>query len=187
LHVVFYRLSPERFDTAAFRWVMIGMVLLLAMWFGLSIALSRGTGLPDAALTARVNRVMQRVGVAVMALALVTIPGLLLLLYVLVRLRPSNRMAHRLAVNDAAGAIRIGEAQPPAKRDLAVRVNLVVAYMMAGRKEDARALLAEIESAGPDPSISSQEQYHVIIQHLRGIVDGQPQGGPDGSTGASGR
>jgi hypothetical protein len=174
LHVVLYRLNPQRFDTAAFRQVAVAMGLMLALLFGVSIALSRGTGLPDTVLKARVDRVMLWVGTVVLALGLLLIPGSLMLLYLAVWVHPAHRMARRLAADDAAGAIRIGEARPPGKRDFGTRANLVAAYAMAHRMDDARALLAELESAGWDPRVAPEDQYRLMIDHLRGMVTGDP-------------
>jgi hypothetical protein len=183
LHVVLYRLNPQRFDSAAFRQVAVAMGLMVALLFGLSVALSRGTGLPDAVLKARVDRVMRWVGMTVLALGLLLIPGLLLLLYLAVRLNPANRMARRLAAGDAKGAIRIGEARPPGKRDLITRANLVAAYAMAHRRDDAQALLAELDSAGWDPTVGPEDQYRLMIDHLRGIGNGDPSAPTDPSDG----
>jgi hypothetical protein len=185
LHVVLYRLDPKRFDTVAFRQVAVGMGLMVALLFGLSIALSRGTGLPDAVLKAQVDRVMRWVGMIVLALGLLLIPGLLLLLYLAVRLHPANRMARRLAAGDAVGAIRIGEARPPGKRDLSTRANLVAAYAMAYRRDDAQALLAELDSAGWDPTVGPEDQHRLMIDHLRGIVNGDPSAPADPSGGVT--
>jgi hypothetical protein len=186
LHVVLYRLNPRRFDTDAFRKGAVGMGVMLALLFGLSIALSRGTGLPDAVLKARVDRVVLWVGMIVLALGLLLIPGSLLLLYLAVCLQPVNRMARRLADGDAAGAIRIGEARPPDQRDFGTRVNLVAAYAMAHRMDDARALLAELDSAGWDPTVGPEDQYRSVIDRLRGIVDGDASAPTSPSGGVTG-
>jgi hypothetical protein len=170
LHIVFYRLNPERFDMAALRWALLCMLILLALMFGMSIALSRATGLPAEVLKARVDRVLRWLGMAVFALAILLIPGIVVLLYAAVHFRPCNRMARRLAVNDAAGAIRIGESRTPSKRDFGTNLNLVAAYAMAQRLDHARALLAELESAGWKETIGPEEQYCLMMEHLRSVT-----------------
>jgi hypothetical protein len=186
LHVVLYRLNPQRFDTTALRQGAVAMGLMLALLFGVSIALSRGTGLPDTVLKAQVDRVMLWVGTVVLALGFLLIPGSLMLLYIAVWVHPAHRMARRLAADDAAGAIRIGEARPPGKRDFGTRANLV-AYAMAHRMDDARALLAELESAGWDPRVGPEDQYRLMIDHLRGMVTGDPSASAGPSGGVDGQ
>lgn len=180
LHVTFLRLDPDRFDRSTFRRTGSMMGLILGLMFGLSFASSRATGLPDADLSTRMDRLIYWVGTGGIGLIVASVA----ILYITIQFHPANRMSRRLFADDADGAIRIGESIPPVKRGFGIRANLVTAYVMAGRVEQARSLLTELESAGWDPSIGPEDQYRIMMDHLRGRAAGAlatPLGGDDQS------
>jgi hypothetical protein len=170
LHVVLYRQSPERFDVAAFRSAGFAMAAVLACLFGLSAALSRGTGLAPEVLTERFGAAMTWLGIVVVA----GIPILLALfigwLYVSLRLFPGNRIARRLAAGDLAGAIRIGESYPADKRDFTTNLNLTVAYAQAGEPEKAKRLLADLKQITTVPEHYTQESFEQALNGLRDVI-----------------
>ncbi|MEO6811992.1 MAG: hypothetical protein ABI353_23020 [Isosphaeraceae bacterium] len=171
LHVVCYWLSPARFNVAAFRSVGLGVVVVLACMFGLSIALTRGTGLPPAVLKQRFETVLVWAGVAASGTFVVLIAALL----VLIRLKTGNRMARRIAVGDYAAAIRLGEARPPAQRDFITMVNLVTAYTIAGDRDKAKSLLATLEQVDTIPKYYTAETFKQTIERLAEAIDQGPQ------------
>ncbi len=170
LHVALYRRSPERFDVAAFRSAGLAMAAVLACLFGLSAALSHGTGLAPEVLTDRFGAAMTWLGIVVVA----GIPILLALvvgwLYVALRLYPGNRIARRLAAGDVAGAIRIGESYPADKRDFTTNLNLTVAYAQAGETEKAKGLLADLEQITTVPEHYTRESLDDALRGLREVI-----------------
>jgi hypothetical protein len=109
-------------------------------------------------------------------LFLLVLPGVFLVallayVYAAKTRHPANRMVRRLQAGDVAGAIQIGESFPPDRREFSVRFNLVVAYHRAGRDDEARTILAEIEQEGWMGALGvSEEQYRAIVDQLRELV-----------------
>jgi hypothetical protein len=167
LHIIFYRLNPERFDSGALRFTLIGMVILLAGFFILSFGLSRGTRLPPQIIKQRFDRVMWWIGVTVVGGLGSLLAILFLALFVILKIHPGNRIARKLQASDAAGAIAIAESLPPARRDFTVKVNLTVAYVLSGQMDKARELLSELESTEGIPKHYTAESLKQTLDNLR--------------------
>jgi pentatricopeptide repeat protein len=167
LHRVFYRLDPERFDVAAFRWCLTAMAILSAVFFTSSVILSRTTGLPPHVQSRMVDRAV--FGFGTIAVGFLGLLVILLFgwLFLAVKLQPANRMARRIAVGDYVGAIRIGEARPLAERDFTTCANLVSAYALAGQTEKARELLDTLERTEGIPKPFTEETWNQTLARLR--------------------
>ena len=181
LHLVLYRLNPERFDVRAFRHAGIGMLCVLAAFFVLSSVLDRFTGLPAAVLRHRVATVMAWGGLIIVGGTVLVLALLFVGLIVSLRFHPANRMARRLAVEDFAGAVRIGEAHMRKGRDFTTCVNLVHAYALSGQTGKARELLAVLERTEGVPEHYTEETFSQTLDSLRKSIDLDPRnvGGPE--------
>lgn len=171
LHIVLYRRDPQRFDVVMFRRVGLAMAAVLAGLFGLSVILSRGTGLAPETLTQRFNAVITWVGIAVVGTAAILLILFVAWLYISLRLYPGNRIARRLAAEDFAGAIRIGESCPLEKRDFTVNLNLAVAYALSKNTEKAMRLLVELEQTATVPEHYTAESFEQALNGLRDAID----------------
>ncbi len=122
LHVICYRWSPERFDVASFRFVSIGMVLLLAGMFALSWVLSRTTNLDPAMLSGLLERSLRYFLVGAVLIA-----GIFILsIYLWLKRYPANRIARRISRGDYVGTLEIGESMREEQRDFTTKVNLAL-------------------------------------------------------------
>lgn len=178
LHVIFYRLNPERFSVRDFRFAGIGMIVFMAGLFLLSVILSRATGLPPVTLKGWFDWVMGWMGAIALGVAAILLAAAVVgvaAIVIMLKCYPANRMARRLEVGDAAGAIRIGEACPEHKRDFLTNANLVAAYASVGRKEDAQRLLAILEQIDKVPKYYTQETFTQTLDGLRELVAEGPR------------
>ena len=171
MHIVLYRRDPEKFDVAMFRSVGLAMATVLACLFGLSIILSRATGLAPEALTQRFDTAVSWIGVAFVVVVPIFIAVLLASLYISLRLYPGNRILRRIAIGDFAGAIRIGESYPPEKRDFTTNLNLAVAYALSKDAVKAKRLLAELEKTAAVPVHYTQESFEQALSGLRDAIE----------------
>jgi hypothetical protein len=175
LHIIFYRLSPARFDVDAFRFGGIGMIVMLACMFGLSIALARGTGLPAAVLKERVDAAMVWIGAVVGGLVFALLAFILAYIFIFARRHRGNRIARRLAAGDIDGAIRIGEERPPEENDFTTNVNLALAYAASGAKDKARQLVARLERTDGIPKYYTEETFKQTLDQLKELIERERQ------------
>lgn len=171
LHVYFYRRNRERFDVRAFRFVAMLMAGIMAADVLVSIVVSRTTGLPPDVLARKFDKTVGWLSVSV--LSFLVLVGILVAGYVYFTIKygAGNRMASKIESGDFAGAIRIGEARPPRKRDFLVTYNLAVAYGYAGEMDKARKLQALIEQTRELPKNCTQEVFEQFVQNLRKVIE----------------
>ena len=170
LHLICYRWSPERFDVASFRFVSIGMVLLLAGMFALSWVLSRTTNLDPAMLSGLLERSLRYFLVGAVLIAGVFI----LSIYLWLKRYPANRIARRISRGDYVGALEIGESMREEQRDFTTKVNLALAYAYSGQVVRSRQLLEVLESTDEVPKHYTEETFKQAIVLVRTVIDTNP-------------
>ena len=109
---------------------------------------------------------------AVLGLWLTTLVLCLPLLYFYLRRSPVNRLARLVEKRRYEEAIRLGQALPEPQRTPQVLFNLAVAYRLAHRPDEARALLADLQRrpylpSGMPAAVAKQ------LEHLGGAKPSQ--------------